>query len=72
MTPADTLPAMTLKPWLRKQLAEYHRETWIGKRDAIIANAVNKHGGSLRDVGELVGLSHTQVAEIAKRARGEK
>lgn len=72
MTSADTLPAMPLKPGMKERLAEYHRETWIRKRDALIAQAVNEKGGSLREVGELVGLSHTQVAEIAKRARGEQ
>lgn len=32
-----------------------------------IADAVNTYGASTRTVAELVGLSHTRVAQIAKK-----
>lgn len=40
---------------------------WTTERDRLIVQAV-KDGGSLREVAEVVGLSHTAVAKIARRA----
>jgi site-specific recombinase XerC len=65
----STVPAVTVSPEMAERLREFHRDTWIAQRDAVIVEALEA-GGSLREVGELVGLSHTQVRTIADRMKG--
>lgn len=61
-----TLPAM-LTPDMQKKLhtAGSYARRWTEKRDQLIKEAVEA-GGSYREVGEAVGLSHTAVKFIAK------
>ncbi len=63
--PETTLPPM-LAPELQKALRKAGREVekWTAERDRLIKEAVTA-GGSLREVGESVGLSHTAVKFIA-------
>ncbi len=63
---ATTLPAM-LSDEHRKELHHAGKQVkvWTAKRDGLIRSAVEA-GGSLRKVGEAVGLSHTAVKFIAK------
>lgn len=49
-----------------RQAAAKARE-WTETRDHLIVEAVAA-GGSLREVAETVGLSHTAVAKIARKA----
>lgn len=48
-------------------VAKEHR-AWAAKRDRLIVIAVAR-GGSLREVGALVGLSHAGVKRIVERAK---
>lgn len=61
-----TVPVVTIDPDLAKDLRIAGRQVdrWTAKRDALITQLVAA-GGSLRDVGELAGLSHTAVRYIA-------
>lgn len=65
MTPETTLP-----PMLDKDMAAGLRQAgrkvaeWTQERDSRIREAV-KAGGSYREVGNAVGLSHTAVKFIA-------
>lgn len=43
---------------------------WTEQRDRLIVEAVQA-GGSLREVAETVGLSHTAVAKIVRRSKAE-
>lgn len=65
MTPETTLPPM-LSDDMRRDLAQagVQLQKWTAKRDTLIREAVAA-GGSLREVGEAVGLSHTAVKFIA-------
>lgn len=65
MTPETTLPPM-LEDDARKELRQAGKQVhvWTAKRDELIRAAVAA-GGSLREVGEAVGLSHTAVKFIA-------
>lgn len=61
-----TLPVV-LTPETRRALKRagaMARHT-VAKRDAVVREAVAK-GGSYREVGEAVGLSHTAVAFIVR------
>lgn len=63
-----TVPVVPVDPALARHLSragDKSRE-WTARRDDLIRDAV-KAGGSLREVAELVGLSHTAVAKIVKR-----
>ncbi len=61
-----TLPPMTLDSELvhRLRITARKAREWTEERDRIIKQAVAA-GGSLREVGEHVGLSHTAVKFIA-------
>ena len=61
---------MTLHPKTRKALQAdgIGAKRAVSRRDARIVRAV-KRGGSLREVAEAVGLSHTAVANIVNRHR---
>jgi hypothetical protein len=65
MTPATTLPHV-LSDDVRKDLRQAGKQVkvWTAKRDELIRAAVDA-GGSLREVGDAVGLSHTAVKFIA-------
>lgn len=62
-----TLPHVTIDPDLLKKLraAGQNVERWTTERDRLITEAVEA-GGSYREVGAAVGLSHTAVKFIAK------
>ena len=59
---------MTLHPQTRKSLEQHGAEAKraVTRRDARIVVAV-ENGGSLREVADAVGLSHTAVANIVNR-----
>lgn len=61
-----TVLRVSIEPELARKLravrSRLDRDTI--ERNALIAQAV-ANGGSLREVGELVGLSHTRVRQIA-------
>lgn len=63
---ATTFPAM-LDPEKAKALRNAGQKLayWTGVRDGLVKEAVEA-GGSYREVGEAVGLSHTAVKFIAK------
>lgn len=63
-----TVPAVPLPEELQKRLAAVGRaQRFIDKnRDALIVEAAEA-GGSLREIAELVGLSHTGVRKIVNR-----
>jgi hypothetical protein len=65
--PETTLPGVTLDPDLAKQLAKAGAavQTATARRDDLIRQAVAA-GGSYREVGAAVGMSHTAVKFIAK------
>lgn len=65
MTPETTLPCV-MDEQTRKDLRQAGKQVkvWTKKRDELIRTAVSA-GGSLREVGEAVGLSHTAVNFIA-------
>lgn len=67
MSPETTLPAVPVSDELRRTLrtAGAKASYWQQERDRLIRQAVDE-GGSLREVGELVGLSHTAVNFIAR------
>lgn len=64
--PETTLPGVTLPPEHARALRNIGRKTRddLAERERIIKAAVEA-GGSLREVGEAVGLSHTAVKFIA-------
>ena len=66
MTPATTFPTV-LDDETRAELKKAGKQVkvWTAKRDELIRSAVEA-GGSLREVGEAVGLSHTAVKFIAR------
>lgn len=66
MSPETTLPPV-LTPDMEKQLRNAGRKVaeWTEERDRLVKEAVAA-GGSLREVGEAVGLTHTAVSFIAK------
>lgn len=59
--------AVKLDPSSRRALRQAGRKVaqWTQKRDRLIREAVEA-GGSLRDVGEAVGMSHVAVKFIAR------
>lgn len=65
MTPETTLPEM-ISEKARKELRQAGKQVqvWTAKRDELIRAAVEQ-GGTLREVGEAVGMSHTAVKFIA-------
>lgn len=65
MTAETTLPSM-LTDEARKELRQAGKQVkiWTAKRDELIRAAVEA-GGSLREVADAVGLSHTAVKFIA-------
>lgn len=65
MTTETTLPPV-IEDEKRKDLRQAGKQVkvWTAKRDELIRSAVAE-GGSLREVGEAVGLSHTAVKFIA-------
>jgi hypothetical protein len=64
--PETTLPTMPITDDTRKALRTAGRKAqeWTTERDRLIREAV-KEGGSLREVGEAAGISHTAVKFIA-------
>lgn len=66
MMAETTLPVMPLTEQSKRELrtAGKRARDAVTKRDALIKWAVN-NGGSLREVGEAVGLTHTAVKFIA-------
>lgn len=68
---ATTLPHM-MSDETRKELTQAGKQVkvWTAKRDDLIRAAVEA-GGSLREVGDAVGMSHTAIGFIA-RGRPEK
>ncbi len=58
---------MTLEPDLARKLRTAGQKVaeWTTERDRLIKDAVTA-GGSLREVGEAAGISHTAVKFIAK------
>lgn len=67
MTPETTLPSVTLDAALAKNLRQAGNKVawWTEHRDRLIREAVAA-GGSYREVGAAVGLTHTAVMFIAK------
>lgn len=65
MTAETTLP-LVLTPELEKSLRTAGRKVaeWTAERDRLVKEAVAA-GGSLREVGAAVGLTHTAVKFIA-------
>lgn len=65
MTSETTLPPM-IDPDTRKALVTAGRKVaeWTAERDRLIKEAVAA-GGSLREVGDAAGISHTAVKFIA-------
>lgn len=65
MTPETTLPRMIPED-IAKQLRKAGQNVtrWTTERDRLVKEAVAA-GGSLREVGEAAGLSHTAVKFIA-------
>lgn len=61
-----TLPPMAVDPETAKNLRQAGKKAawWTEHRDRLIRDAVAK-GGSLREVGAAVGLSHMAVKFIA-------
>jgi hypothetical protein len=57
-----------LSPRLRERLEQAGKQVrvWTARRDALIKEALAA-GGSLREVGEAVGLSHTAVKLIGEK-----
>lgn len=64
--PETTLPLMPVSDETKKALRTAGRKVteWTEERDRLIREAVAQ-GGSLREVGELAGISHTAVKFIA-------
>lgn len=62
-----TLPRVTIEPDLARKLRTAGQKVseWTTERDRLIREAVAA-GGSLREVGEAAGVSHTAVKFIAK------
>lgn len=67
MSPETTLPPVALTPEQARLLRKAGEKVaeWTRERDRLISEAVAA-GGSYREVGEAVGLSHTAVKFIAK------
>ena len=67
MSPETTLPAVPVSDELRRTLrtAGTKASYWQAERDRLIRQAVSE-GGSLREVGDLAGISHTAVMFIVK------
>ena len=65
MTAETTLPRV-LTPEIEKSLRTAGRKVaeWTAERDRLVKEAV-KAGGSLREVGDAAGISHTAVKFIA-------
>lgn len=61
-----TLPPMPVSDETKKALRTAGRKAieWQQERDRLIRQAVSE-GGSLREVGDLAGLTHTAVKFIA-------
>lgn len=65
-----TTPETTLTPMLTPDMDKALRAAgknvakWVAERDRLVKEAVAE-GGSLREVGEAVGLTHTAVKFIA-------
>jgi hypothetical protein len=66
LTPATMLPDMPLDNDAARQLRQAGRKVaeWTAERDRLVKQAVAA-GGSLREVGDAAGLSHTAVKFIA-------
>ncbi len=70
---ATTFPVVTVSPALSRQLEAARRKSEAAHRKAdqadeeraALVKQAREEGGTLREVGELAGLSHTQVKFIA-------
>lgn len=73
MTAETTLTVVPLTDQTKRELrnAGKRATSAVEKRDALIRWAVSV-GGSYREVGEAVGLSHTAVAFIARGRRAQQ
>lgn len=64
---------MSVPPELAERLrrAAGKVDRWLAERDALIFEA-REAGGSSREIGAMVGLSHVQVLNIEARVRAER
>lgn len=68
---ATTVPGVPVNPALARKLsriADKVRDS-TAERDRLISEAIHA-GGSLREVAELVELSHTAISKIVRRHDG--
>lgn len=70
--PETTLPPMTLPRDFVRRYRDYDAKAheWAQKRDALVAEA--REHATLREIAEALGISHTMVAKIERRAEGEQ
>ena len=68
----STVSPMPIDPDLAKRLRAVRAkiDKNLEERDQLIAQAIGD-GGSLREVGQLIGLSHTRVRQIAEGQSSE-
>ena len=68
----STVSPMPIDPELAKRLRTVRKkiDKSLEERDRLIAEAIGA-GGSLREVGQLIGLSHTRVRQIAEGQSSE-
>lgn len=72
MTATTTVPAVTLDDDLAKKLARVSSrvDTAVEERDRMILVAFAT-GASLRDIGEIVGMTHTGVKKLVERRQAD-
>jgi DNA-binding NarL/FixJ family response regulator len=65
---ATSFPGVVLEPDAARRLRNAGQKSaeWTTERDRLIREALAA-GGTLREIGELVGLSHTAVKMIGSR-----
>ena len=66
-----SVPAVSVDPALAKKLSRTAKRVRdiTAERDRLISEAIHA-GGSLREVAELVELSHTAISKIVRRHDG--
>lgn len=67
---ASTFTSVPVDPLLARKLqnAAHRLAEWTKTRDQLVCEA-RQNGGSLREVAELAGVSHTQVNNIVQAAK---